>query len=86
MFSFKTLKERYKELVLSKVFINEEDLTEEESLIIEVTYELFKEKLEDIKILQDELVRLSIQNANLKASMDDNDYNYDEENDDKKHN
>jgi hypothetical protein len=86
MFSFKTLKERYRELVLSKVFINEEDLTEEESLIIEVTYELFKEKLEDIKILQDELVRLSVQNANLKASMDDNDYNYDEENDDKKHN
>ena len=45
MFRFKSLKERYRELILSKVLIKEEDLTEEESSIIDVTYELFEEKL-----------------------------------------
>ena len=80
---FKSLKDRYKELILSKVFIKEDDLTEEESLIIDVTYELFKEKLDDLKILQDEIVRLTIQNANLKSSMDNNDYEYDDDKDDR---
>jgi hypothetical protein len=80
---FKSLKDRYKELILSKVFIKEEDLTEEESHIIDVTFELFNEKLSDLKLLQDEIVRLSVENANLKASMDNNDYEYDEQKDDK---
>lgn len=78
MFKFKSLKDRYRELILSKVYIKEEDLTEEESLIIDVTYELFEEKLQDIKILNDEIARLSVQLANLKASNDDNDYEYDD--------
>lgn len=78
MFRFKSLKDRYRELILSKVFIKEEDLTEEESHIIDVTYELFEEKLQDMKILQDEINRLSVQLANLKASNDDNDYEYDD--------
>ena len=78
MFKFKSLKDRYKELILSKVYIKEEDLTEEESLIIDATYELFEEKLQDMKILNDEIARLSVQLANLKASNDDNDYEYDD--------
>lgn len=78
MFRFKSLKERYRELILSKVLIKEEDLTEEESLIIDVTYELFEEKLGDMKILQDEINRLSLELANLKASNDNSDYEYDD--------
>jgi hypothetical protein len=38
-----------------------------------------KEKLEDIKILNDEIKRLSIENANLKAYNDDKDYGDEEE-------
>ena len=78
MFRFKSLKERYRELILSKVLIKEEDLTEEESSIIDVTYELFEEKLGDMKILQDEINRLSLELANLKASNDNSDYEYDD--------
>jgi hypothetical protein len=78
MFRFKSLKDRYRELILSKVLIKEEDLTEEESLIIDVTYELFEEKLGDMKILQDEINRLSLELANLKASNDNSDYEYDD--------
>ena len=78
MFRLKSLKDRYRELILSKVLIKEEDLTEEESLIIDVTYELFEEKLGDMKILQDEINRLSLELANLKASNDNSDYEYDD--------
>jgi hypothetical protein len=43
-----------------------------------VTYELFEEKLGDMKILQDEINRLSLELANLKASNDNSDYEYDD--------
>ena len=42
-------------------------------------YELFEEKLEDIKILNDEIKRISLELANLKSYQDDGDYGYDEE-------
>jgi hypothetical protein len=77
MFNFKSLKDRYKELILSQVLIDEEDLTDEESSIINFSYELFQEKLDDIKLLNDEIVRLSIELANLKSYNDNNDYDYD---------
>jgi hypothetical protein len=38
-----------------------------------------EEKLEDIKILKDNIKRLSIENANLKAYNDDKDYGDEEE-------
>ena len=76
MFKFKSLKDRYKELILSRVLIDEEDLTDEESSIINFSYELFQEKLDDIKLLNDESVRLSIELANLKSYNDNNDYDY----------
>ena len=78
MFNFKSLKDRYKELILSQVLIDEEDLTDEESSIINFSYELFQEKLDDIKLLNDEIVRLSIELANLKSYNDNNDYDYDD--------
>ena len=76
MFKFKSLKDRYKELILSRVLIDEEDLTDEESSIINFSYELFQEKLDDIKLLNDEIVRLSIELSNLKSYNDNNDYDY----------
>jgi|LakMenEpi03Aug12_release.lakeMendotaPanAssembly.Ray.scaffolds.fasta_scaffold152033_4 hypothetical protein len=64
---FKTLKEQYIDLVTEKVSINKEDLTETESTIIDIGYNLLVEKLEDIKILKDELRRISIDLANMKV-------------------
>ncbi len=49
MFKFKTLKEQYEELILSKLFPDRkfefvrEELTDNEKMIIEFTYELFQE-------------------------------------------
>lgn len=64
---FKTLKEQYRDLVVDKLSISKEDLTETEDTIIDIGYNLLVEKLEDIKILQDELRRVSIDLANMKA-------------------
>jgi len=86
MFKFKTLKEQYEELILSKLFPDRkikfvrEELTDNEKMIIEFTYKLFQEKLDDIKILKDEITRISVENANLKSFNDNKDYDYDDEN------
>ena len=48
-------------------------------MIIEFTYELLQEKLDDMKILQDEIKRISVENANLKSYNDNKDYDYDDE-------
>jgi hypothetical protein len=80
MFNFKTLKEQYEELIITKLFPDRkiefarEELTDNEKMIIEFTYELFQEKLDDMKILNDEITRISVENANLKAYNDDKDY------------
>ena len=82
---FKTLKEQYEEFILFKLFPDRkihfirEELTENEKTILELGYELFQEKLDDMKILQDEIKRISVENANLKAYNDDKDYEYDDE-------
>lgn len=81
---FKTLKERYEELILFKLFPDRkihfirEELTENEKRILDIGYELFQDKLEDMKVLQDEITRISVELANLKSSMDNNDYEYDD--------
>jgi hypothetical protein len=59
--------------------IPREELNEVEMEIIDAGFELMKEKLEDIKILNDDIKRLSIENANLKAYNDDKDYGDEEE-------
>ena len=83
-FKYKTQKEQYEELILNEVFPDrkidfiKEELTDNENSIINVAYNLFKEKLEDIKILQDEITRLSVENANLKSYNDNRDYDEEE--------
>lgn len=73
---FKTLKEQYRDLVVEKLSISKEDLTETEETIIDIGYNLLVEKLEDIKILQDELRRVSIDLANMKSYRNDIYINY----------
>ena len=76
---FKSLKEQYYDLVTSRILVSKDDLTETETRIIEFGFELMGEKLDDIKILKDDIKRLSIENANLKAYNDDKDYGDEEE-------
>ena len=73
----KTPKQKYTEGLVNYLLIKEEDLTETEKEIINYSFSVLKERLEDIKLLNDEVVRLSIELANLKSYNDDNDYNYD---------
>ena len=68
---FKSLKEKFTEMMANKISVSLEDLTDNEKLLIESAYEVFKEKLEDIKILEDENRRISIELANLKSYNDD---------------
>jgi len=70
----KTPKEIYTDGVLNYLLINKEDLTETEKQIIEYSFSVLKERLEDIKLLNDEVVRLNIEIANLKSYNDDKDY------------
>lgn len=83
-FKYKTQFELYEGSILSEVFPErkleflKEELTDNEKSIIEVTYNRFKEKLEDIKILQDEIIRISVENANLKSYNDNRDYDEEE--------
>jgi hypothetical protein len=69
---FKTPKEEYIDGVLNYVLISKEDLTDIEEQIINYSFQVLRERLEDIKILNDEVKRLNIELANLKA------YNKDE--------
>jgi hypothetical protein len=76
---FKSLKDQYYDLVTGRITVSKEDLTKTEIEIIELGFDLMEEKLEDIKILKDNIKRLSIENANLKAYNDDKDYGDEEE-------
>jgi hypothetical protein len=75
----KGLNKQYYDLVTDRIQVRKDDLTENEIRIIEFGFELMKEKLEDIRILKDDIKRLSIENANLKAYNDDKDYGDEEE-------
>jgi hypothetical protein len=76
---FRSLKTQYYDLVSDRIQVPKDELTENETRIIELGFELLEEKLEDIKILKDDIRRLSIENANLKAYNDDKDYGDEEE-------
>lgn len=81
-FNFKSLKERYQEQLASSITVSIEDLTDNERTLISTSFELFESKLEDIKILQDEVKRLSIELANFKSMRDDTESFYDDDDDD----
>lgn len=74
----KSLIDQYYDIVTDRILVSKEDLTENEIKIIEIGFELIKEKLEDLKIVNDEIKRLAIENANLKAYSDNKDYDEEE--------
>jgi len=73
---FQRLKEQYSDLVTEKLSISKEDLTETEETIIDIGYNLLVEKLEDIKLLKDELRKVSIDLANMKSFIKDTKTDY----------
>jgi hypothetical protein len=73
-----SLKDKYIKLLSGKITVSVDDLTENELKLINESFELFEEKLDDIKILKDELKRISIELVNLKAMQDDSENDYDD--------
>jgi hypothetical protein len=72
-----SLKDKYIKLLASKITVSVDDLTDNELKLINESFELFDEKLDDIKILNDELKRVNIELINLKAMHDDSENDYD---------
>ncbi len=70
----KSLKDQYYEEVLSRLLIDRNNLTETETDLIEIGYEMVVGHIEDKKELENEIRRLRIENANLKSYQDDRDY------------
>ena len=73
------LKDQYFKAMADHILVAVEDLTPNEYQLINKSFEMFESKLDEIKILNDEVYRLSIELANLKAMQDDKDYLHDEE-------
>lgn len=73
-----SLKDKYVKLLSGKITVSVDDLTDNELKLINESFELFSEKLDDIRILNDELKRISVELANLKAMQDDSENDYDD--------
>jgi hypothetical protein len=73
-----SLKDKYVKLLAGRITVSVDDLTDNEFKLINESFELFSEKLDDIRILNDELKRVNIELANLKAMQDDSDNDYDD--------
>ena len=64
-------KKEYTKMMSDKLTISVEDLTENEKTLIEFSFTIFIEKLDEIKLLNDDVKRLSIELSNLKSYMED---------------
>ncbi len=73
-----SLKDRYVKLLASKITVSVDDLTDNEIKLIDESFELFNEKLQDITLLNDELRRVNIELINFKAMHDDSENHYDD--------
>lgn len=65
------LRKEYLKTMCDKLSLSEEDLTPNEITLINSGYVLFEERMEDIQILNEQNVRLSIELANLKSYLED---------------
>lgn len=71
LFNMETLEQRYTKEMAKSITVSVEDLTDNEKTLIKASFDLFEAKLEEIKTLQDEVKRLSINLANTKAMHED---------------
>lgn len=65
------LKKEYFKMMSDKITVSVEDLSDNEMALIEFGFTIFTEKLEEIKLLNDEIKRLSVELSNLKSYMED---------------
>jgi hypothetical protein len=65
------LQKKYVKMMCDKLSLSYEDLTENEILLINSGYVLFEERIEDIRILNEENRRISIELANIKSYLAD---------------
>ena len=65
------LKKEYTKMMADKITVSIDDLTNTEVSLIDAGFTILEEKLEDIKLLNDEIRRLAIELANLKIYMED---------------
>ena len=73
-----SLKDKYIKLLAGKITVSVDDLTDNELKLINESYELFSEKLDDIRLLNEQIKRISVELANFKAMQDDSDNDYDD--------
>lgn len=73
----KTFKEKYIKYLSDKITVSIDDLTDNELKLMNESFEMFNEKLEEIKILSDELRSVNIQLMNIKSMNDDTENDYD---------
>lgn len=73
----KTFKEKYIKYLSDKITVSIDDLTDNELKLMNESFEMFNEKLEEIKILSDELRSVKIQLMNIKSMNDDTENDYD---------
>lgn len=64
------LREDYISAVADRVTISVEDLTKTELELVNASFDIFRDRLSDMKELQDQNKRLSIELANLRAYND----------------
>ena len=64
----------YKKALADKIYVSIDDLTQTEVDLINASFSIFNDRVGDLKALEDEVKRLSIENANLKAYQDNKDY------------
>lgn len=62
-----SLEDQYRKIMADHITVSVEDLTHNETLIVNKGWAMFKDKLDDIKIANDEIYRITIESANLKA-------------------
>lgn len=73
-----SLKDKYVKLLASKITVSVDDLTDNELKLIEESFELFTEKLQDITLLNNELRRVNVELANIKAMHDNSENHYED--------
>lgn len=75
---FLTIREQFTKLLADHITVSVEDLQSTEVALINKAFEMFDDKLTDIKVANDEVKRLTLELSNLKAMGTIDDLRYEE--------
>lgn len=68
------LKKEYTRIISEKISLKEADFSHTEKEILNIGFDVVKEKIDEIRELNDEIIRVKIEILNLKSYFDDKDY------------